>query len=925
MALGSMIPSARREGMRPRAVALLVLILLGGGIGAFAALRDSSRPPNLSTGLPVARWVAGGEDMALGLASDGRIGQVRAGGRPLPMLRQGGGFSLRLAGGNPNLLPDSSFEAAGSQPGVPAGWSFSPGPGVLRLDPSTAHTGSRSIEISASVRQNSGSFSTQIRVEPNVYYMLSAWFRTQDLLPTVPPAVREPTQRNTGAQVALQQMSATGEVVATSRVFGYTDTAGWNRQFVGFKTADDAMTVRVSGFLRNNIGTAWFDDLQLAKLLQPGSTSLRGGVRQVTGAGSGQSGGQVIEEASGQVQGLSLRAVFTPGVGAVAVDGVIGTSGADDRPLQLTYTIPIDATGWQWGDYVRHSREVSTGTYSYLTTSSLQQSSRYPFGEVSGMAGLAVGVPPTQPRIYRINYSAGQGLSITFDLGLSQAAGHPRGTASFSFVVYTFDPHWGFRAATQKYYDLFPSSFVRRTNSERDGAWFVAPPLASIASTYREFGLGLNMIALGKASSQSHSTWGLRYIKWDNAHDIYTTAYTHEWAFYDRAATNGTPPYDQAIARLEAEARSSTTTAEGIRLRDEAAATLRSASRDFNGRLLYERYGEFLAYYENVDRLMTEPDWATAVEKHQVDAALGLAGRVGARLDGIHIDSTSGMRRWGAADDYDRAHWAAAQIPLTFSYDSGLVAERGIFTVYDRIRALGAFLHARGKILSANFNSGEAQTEGLVGADQIDYFGLEQGLQDRADAAATADQFAMVKRTVADQRPVSTLDHKIGNGLLTAAQIEQRLQQNLFYGIFSGAFNTLLEADAKGDTVTWSTASNAALWGRYAPIFRQLDQAGWEVLTDALSSNPNVWVERFGSLARGDLFFTVRNDTNSPQNYTLAIDVRALAAPVANRLSAREEVTGTSVILSTGANGVAISAVIPPHSTRVFSVGAVTP
>jgi hypothetical protein len=134
-----------------------------------------------------------------------------------------------------------------------------------------------------------------------------------------------------------------------------------------------------------------------------------------------------------------------------------------------------------------------------------------------------------------------------------------------------------------------------------------------------------------------------------------------------------------------------------------------------------------------------------------------------------------------------------------------------------------------------------------------------------------------------------------------------------------------VEAYENGYPVTGGTAGNAALWGRYAPIFRQLDQAGWEVLTDALSSNPNVWVERFGSLARGDLFFTVRNDTNSPQNYTLAIDVRALAAPVANRLSAREEVTGTSVILSIGANGVAISAVIPPHSTRVFSVGAVTP
>jgi len=278
------------------------------------------------------------------------------------------------------------------------------------------------------------------------------------------------------------------------------------------------------------------------------------------------------------------------------------------------------------------------------------------------------------------------------------------------------------------------------------------------------------------------------------------------------------------------------------------------------------------------------------------------------------------MRRWGAADDYDRAHWAAAQMPLTFSYDSGLVTERGVFPMYDRIRALGAFLHSRGMILSANYNAGEAASEGFVGADQIDYFGLEQGLQDRATGSATADQFAMVKRTVADQRPVSTLDHKMGNGQLSATQIEGRLQQNLFYGIYSGAFNTRLEADAKGSTVTWSTPANAALWGRYSPLFRQLGEAGWQVVTDAVSSNSNVWVERFGSLAQGHLLFTVRNNSSSAQSYTLALELGALGAASNFPLSVQEEVTGASVRLNASGGGATFAATIPPQSTRVFSV-----
>jgi hypothetical protein len=310
------------------------------------------------------------------------------------------------------------------------------------------------------------------------------------------------------------------------------------------------------------------------------------------------------------------------------------------------------------------------------------------------------------------------------------------------------------------------------------------------------------------------------------------------------------------------------------------------------------------------------------VQAEQVDRAIGLGAAAGARLDGIHLDSTSGMRRWGAADDYDRLHWAAARVPLTFSYESGQVVVRGIFPMYDRISAMARFVRSRGMLLTANFNAAEAQTLGFVGADHIDYFGLEQGLADRARPGMSSDQFAMIKRTLANQRPVSTLDHLIGQGKLDSGEIQRRLQQNLFYGMFSGAFDAKTEAEATGDRPTWSTPENAKLWARYAPLIKEVAVAGWHPVTDAWSSNSRVWLERFGSLATDDLHLAIRNETGTAQRFSLTLDIASLHADSAKELRAVEEITGVSLgIVANHSGGVAVlSMSVPARSTRLLAI-----
>jgi len=844
------------------------------------------------------------------------VRSIRVGSRTLPSLPGAGGFSLRPAGDGPNLLENASFEQVAREGNAPHDWSFAAKASAPRVDSTIAHSGSHSIRVSNRVKQDSGTFRAEVPVEPNTSYVFSAWFRSQNVRPNFPTAIRESYHPHSPLKVDVEQVAG-GRVVSVNSAWGYTGTADWNRQFAGVRTREGVSALRIVGWIEGGSGTGWFDDLYLGELFARDPIGLRGRT-------SVEQPGRTVERATISSDGLSLTATFTSGRDHVRVEGAVQGDGERDRAFQLSYTLPVDATGWTWADYARRSSAIAGETRGFLSTSSLQQVSRYPWGVIHDTdSALAMGVPLDQPRVFRIAYDPSAGLSVTFDLAISPEASALRNRAAFSFVVYTADPVWGFRSATQRYYDLFPRSFVRRMNPACEGTWFVAPPLDSIGRTYLDFGLGLDMIALGKASSQSHATWGATYIGWDEQRNIASTAYTHQWAFYDPVGKRPELTYAQAIARLEEQAQGRAANEEQERVRNEAAGALASTQRDYNGRLYYERFGSFYAYYQNLDALPdSDTDWPSAVQAEQVERAISLGSTATARLDGIHLDSTSGMRRWGAADDYDRRHWAAARIPLTFSHESGQPVVRGIFPMYDRIGEMARFVHDRGMLLTANFNAAETQTLGFVGADHIDYFGLEQGLADRARPGMTSDQFAMLKRTLAYQRPVSTLDHLIGQGKLDTDEIERRLQQNLFYGIFAGAFDAKTEAGATGDRVTWSTPENARLWARYAPLIKRVAMAGWNPVTDAWTSTSRIWLERFGSLVTDDLRFTIRNETKTAQRFSLTFDIRALAADPSKDLSAVEEITGVTLQLAVNREGgvAVLTMSIPARSTRLLAL-----
>ena len=836
--------------------------------------------------------VATGDGLALRVSEQGGITAVGDGGRTLPGSGARGGFEVRAVGGQPNLLANPGFEEADGD--LPEGWSLVDGDGELALDGARPHGGERSVRITLPEPGTSAGLIATVDVEPDTEYTLSAWIRTEGIGPTGTSVSVNPPR------VTVVEQGADGPR-PKAYAFGYTDDSEWSRHDAGFRTGEDAGSVRILVEVRDGWGSAWFDDVTVARLADAEAREVKGPVSR---------SGDGLTLRGEPLDGVALEARVLERDDHLAVEGVLEGTDGGDHAVQVSFTLPLDAEGWQWWEDVRRGRPIEDGeTYATLSSptrqagpepfaglNQIQRSSIYPFGGISrGGTGLGIGVPMDRPRVSRVTADA-DGLTITFDLGVSPAAMGSR--ADFGFVLFRTDGRWGFRAVAERYYRLFPSSFERRTEANREGAWFFAPPLESLpGDAARDFGLGLHTIALGKAPTQTYSEWGTKYVRWSNDHGVYASAYTHHWAFFLPQAR----PIDHASLLATVRERAAS---EG-RLADEARAALESTARDVNGRRLYEVYRTYHAFYQNHD---AGGPWSDTVLEHQVRRAIRLAAEAGGRLDGIHMDSTSGARRWGAVNDFDRSHWAAATVPLTFSYANGRVAQLGALTMHAHISRLADWVHDRGLILSANFNSGRERTLGWLGADRIDYFGIEQGLPDKVGGIDNVDRLALIKRTLARHRPVTTLDYSIGYREVTGQEIDDRIEQSLFYGIYPGAW--VREENENDQTVvTWSTPENRAIFGRYAPAFRALAAAGWEPVTLARSDNAKVWVERYGGGDGGVAYLALRNETDQEQAYRITLD-----APLARVVSgASDLVSGAPVPLRDGV----IAGRLAPRQTLV--------
>ncbi len=628
-----------------------------------------------------------------------------------------------------------------------------------------------------------------------------------------------------------------------------TGSHDWERREVMILPAKPIKTVSFHLLLRRHTGKASFRNPELREIRTPAGAVTFDGV-PVAPQGWPKEGFQVRDVAAnsdfvnfekGQALGLKLESETQEKNGIQFIQCRVTAAPDKDRAVTLIYAKPIGRDGWRWladprsevqtkspGEYVNASR-FNAGANGCL--------SRYPLAAVAkGDKGLAIALDMGYPAFYRLAYNAGAGeMFIAYDLGLAPE----RPFADLRFCLYEFDGRRGFRGALQKLYEIFPDYFRNRTPEQ--GLWM---PFAKISKVegWQDFGFKFK---------EGHDE-----TEWDDAHNITTFRYTEPMTWWMKMDKEMPRTMDAALA-------------EAKRLADkgnpQALAFLTSGYHDEQGkvpaRLLDTPWCNGAVWSMN-----SSPDIKGDVTdfKHKWNPQLRekLYGpqRKG-DLDGEYVDSSEGY----VTDELDfrREHFAAQRTPLTFSLDSRKPAVFRGLIAYEYVRALADDVHKMGKLMMAN--STPIRLCWL--APWLEVMGTETDWHRKGKWQPMSDAELIYRRALCATKPYCFLMNTNFDEF-SHELVEKYMKRSLAYGMFPGFFSA--------DASTKQYFVNPALYNRDRPLFKKyvplcklVAEAGWQPVTRARSSDPKVYVERFG-----ENYLTVFNDGAEEKTVTLTREGR---------------------------------------------------
>jgi len=640
-------------------------------------------------------------------------------------------------------------------------------------------------------------------------------------------------------------------------------THDWERRQVVIFPSKPVKQVSFYMLLRRHTGKASFRDPVLYQLETPKGAAIFDGL-PVTVKGRLAEGFQVRDVAAntgfstfegGKAFGLTLESERQQRDGATFIRCRIADTTGKDRAITLVYTVPVGNQGWRWLADPRRSLEtqppVEYHEVSRFAAGAIGALSRYPLAAIArGNTGRAIGLDMGYPAFYRVGYSAGTGeLFIAYDLGLTPE----KPSAELQFCLYDFDAAWGFRSALDRYYRLFPELFRCRTPEQ--GLWM---PFAKISQVegWQDFGF--------KFKEGNDET------AWDDANNIITFRYTEPMTWWMRMPEEMPRTMEAAVAEAKRLA------GEGNR---QAQALLASGYHDTNG--------QFVA------RLLDTP-WCNGAV-WSMNSAPGVPGETTdflnkwspklreqlygperkGDLDGEYIDSSEGY----VTDElnFRREHFAGMKTPLTFDIGSHRPAIFRGLIAYEYARAMAEDVHRMGKLMMAN--STPSRLPWL--AAYMDVLGTETNWNPRGNWQPMSDADLLYRRAMCATKPYCFLMNTDFN-LFSHELVEKYMKRSLAYGMFPGFFS----ADASTNHYFRNPAlynRDRPLFKKYVPLCKRVAEAGWRPITGAVTSDPQVYVERFG-----DRYLTLFNDSSEEKRFTVTLQGKAPAA-------SRDLVTGQEV------------------------------
>jgi hypothetical protein len=559
-------------------------------------------------------------------------------------------------------------------------------------------------------------------------------------------------------------------------------------------------------------------------------------------------GEDAVHSGANAALGLDFEVRYSGGDNCVRVDGFIRDTTGADRAVTVRLALPVEAVGGTWWSDILGGEAIADGVYHTLRTvvvGATGQASTYTWGAVSTDAGeLCIGIPLDHFVVHRIEYDCdARLLYVDFDFGLAEETeAFPR-RADFRAVIYHADPAWGFRSATAKYYEIFPESFVRR--SEREGLWmpFTSP---SKVEGHEDFNFVFHE--------------GSNQMGWDDAHDILSFPYVSpHWAMF------WMPERYHNMAMLVA--TSGIMNAEGgYHFRIGRAHW---APSDFGS------VGWFANFPANSDpdleQLGAGPTtggnaWRAVQRVVESNEAKGVF------VDGIYFDGVDER----PPDNYNRAQWRFAESPLTFGTDTKRPCMCGPFASYKFVKRVAEYLHPTGRLTMAN----GVPAQFPFAYQYLDVTGRE--LEPPIERDPVSIGLLAMSRTFSHHKPCvylykPRLEERFDRDL--SPYLTDYMNRCLLYAAEPSLFKIFSNTN---DEFYFSFFERPDWYNKYRPIFidyvplvRELGLAGWEPVPHANAADERVLVERFGS---GESLFIVANNPEKSATIatTLEVDLTAL-------------------------------------------------
>lgn len=683
-----------------------------------------------------------------------------------------------------------------------------------------------------------------------------------------------------------------------------TGTHDWQSRELRIVPEKPVRALTIYGLFRNHSGRVWFDDLSVEELTADGEAFVFQGTAMTLGpvtnaptpppadteratgdglrlglqgsrvvsvqldgrelaAPGGGAGGFLVRDVAGDSNilgftngicaalGLRLETTVTEHPDHLAWEGTLTNTRGGDRAILLLFALPLDGTGWTWNDDVRRQRPIS-GSGEYFTGTGIGNGSTgamstYPLAAVhDARSGLALGLDLAHPAVYRLVYHAGsRQFFLAFDFGLVPETIRFPDSAHFRFVLYRFEPRWGFRAALDKFTRLFPEHY--RVRSSRQGIWMPFTDVSTVTN-WQDFGF------------RYHE--GDNNVAWDDRHDVLSFRYTEPMTWW--MSMNPSLPRTEAAAL---EVRDALAQGPAGSPRNYALVSRSASMEDVTGHppLLFrnEPWANGAVWSLNPNPyLPADPNAATlhwndaSRRRYQVDQPT--------HLDGEYLDSLEG---YVTADlNYRRDHFGSTTVPLTFATDSFRPALFKGLAIHEFTRWISDDVHRLGGLMFAN---GVPYRFGWL-CPWLDVLGTETDWMSGTAYTPVADSQLCLWRSLAGRKPYLLLMNT-DFAKFTSEHVQRYFQRALAYGMYPSMFSQNASENPYWQNPAWYNRDRP-LFKKYLPIIREVAEAGWQPVTAATFAAGDVAMERFGTATNTAVYLTLLNDAEESRTGVLHID-----------------------------------------------------